>query len=198
MTEQWIPALAERLPELSFLLSIVAPVVGGELAVLGLAFLAGQGFFPLPPVVVGSFLGMLALDAFWFAVPRSRWGERLKTKMRVSPYYQTIETRIEKLTHRSDILVLFVSKVLIGTRILILAYLSIRSISFWRFLLYDFAATALWAIILGALGWFAGLGYYNAAYVYDQALYGILGVAAAVALFYAALLLIRRWFTKTR
>jgi membrane protein DedA with SNARE-associated domain len=198
MTDQWIPALAERLPELSFFLAIAAPVVGGELAVLGLAFLAGQGYFPLLPVVAGSFLGMLALDAFWFMVPRSPWGERLKSKMRVSARYQALEARIEAFAHRSDILVLFISKVLIGTRILVLAYLSIRSISFWRFLLYDMVATALWAVILGALGWFAGLGYYNAAQVYNQAAYGVLGVALAAALFYAVLLLIRRWFTKSK
>ena len=196
MFDAWIQTMAERLPELSFLLAIVAPAIGGELAVLGLAFLSGQGFFPVFGIIAGSFIGMVLLDSFWFLVPRSRWGIKMKEKMRVSDRYRALERRIESLTHRSDILVLLISKVLIGTRILILAYLSIRTISFPRFLAYNSAATAVWAAILGLLGYFAGLGYYSAANVYNQASYGILGVALAIALFYGVLYMIRTWVNK--
>lgn len=195
MLEGWVTAAAERIPELSFLLAIVAPAIGGELAVLGLAFLAGQGYFPIVGIIAGSFVGMVLLDAFWFLAPRSRWGLRMKEKMRVSERYRTLERRIESLTHRSDIIILLISKVLIGTRILILAYLSIRTISFTRFLAYNSAATAVWAAILGVLGYFAGLGYYNAAYVYNQAAYGVAGIALAVGAFYGTLFLIRRWIS---
>jgi len=193
ITGEEIVALATRTAEYSFLLSVVAPIVGGELALLGLAFLAGQGILPLWNIIFGGFLGMFLLDLFWFSVPRSAWGEKMRQKGRNSQKYRDLEAKIESFSHGSDIAILFISKVLVGTRILTLAYLSVRTISLRQFLKYNLGATFLWTVILGYTGWFAGLGYYTVQEAHHNITVGALYIAASVAAFYLIMWAIRRW-----
>ena len=191
-SEEQFTAFAVLVPEFSFLIALIAPLIGGEVAVSVLAFLAGQGIFPLWTIIAGSFFGMILLDSFWFMVPRSRWGERLKEKARVSDAYRALESRVESLSG-NDILILLISKILVGTRILILAYLSIRKISFLRFSAYNSAATFVWAVLLGYIGWLAGLGYYSLARAQDHLFVGVLYVAGIAVAFYGILWIMRRW-----
>lgn len=180
-----------------FALAFIAPFFGGEAAVLFLAFLSGQGVFPLWGIILGSFFGMITLDAFWFFLPRSPWAKRFKARFSVNEKYRQIESRLESLSHHNDILVLFISKVLIGTRILVLAYLSLRNIPFWTFFGYNAIATFFWAVCLGYLGWFAGLGFYNLSEAYHNITTGALYIALALGVFYGILWYIRTWITKT-
>ena len=196
-SEEQFTAFAVLVPEFSFLIALIAPLIGGEVAVSVLAFLAGQGIFPLWTIIAGSFFGMILLDSFWFMVPRSRWGERLKGKARVSDKYRALEQRVESLSHKNDIVILIISKILIGTRILILAYLSVRKISFIKFLAYNSIATLIWAIVLGYIGWFAGRGYYSLAHAQDQLFVGVLYVVGIAIAFYGILWIIRRWINRT-
>lgn len=161
--------IAERLPEFSVLLAFIAPFVGGEIATMTLGFFAGQGAFHLVNIIFGSFLGMMTLDSFWFLIMRSPLTRSIRSKIEISDKYKKIESKIEKMSGKNDIAILLISKILIGTRILVLAYISVRKLSFKKFLIFDGSATLVWAIILGYLGWFAGLGYYALA----AAKYGI-------------------------
>ncbi len=192
-SEEQFTAFAILVPKFSFLIAFIAPFVGGEVAVSILAFLAGQGIFPLWNIIAGSFFGMMLLDSFWFMVPRSRWGKYLKEKARISDKYRALEGRVESLSHGSDILILLISKVLIGTRILILTYLGIRKISFARFLAYNSVATFVWAMLLGYIGWFAGLGYYSLVHAQNQLFAGTLFIVSVAIAFYGILWIIRRW-----
>ncbi len=195
-SEEQFTAFAILVPRFSFLIALIAPLIGGEVAVSILAFLAGQGIFPLWKIIVGSFFGMLLLDSFWFMIPRSRWGEYLKEKARVSDKYRSLERRVESFSHGSDILILMISKILLGTRILILAYLSVRKISFVRFLAYNSVATFVWAILLSYIGWFAGLGYYSLVRAQNQLFTGTLFVIGVGVAFYSVLWIIRRWINR--
>lgn len=188
--------LVARLPEVSLGAAFLAPFLGGEITVVAVAFLAGQGLFPLWYVILGSFSGMLALDAFWFAAPNSRLAQKLKNWGRSFEKYRAVESRIESFSHHNDILILLISKILVGTRIFILTYLGLRKIAFSTFLLYDSIATFIWAIILGYTGWFAGLGYYTVTRAYNELVIAGLYVAATVALLYVLLWLVRRIIVK--
>jgi len=188
-----LAGLADQFSSYSFILAFFVPMLGGEVALLFLAFLSGHGMFPLWKIIVGSFLGMLALDAFWFFLPRSPWGKRFKTRFSVNEKYRQLEARLESFSNHNDILVLFLSKVLIGTRILVLAYLSIRNISFRKFLKYDAIATFLWAVCLGYIGWFAGLGFYNLSQTYKNIKIAVLLVVLVIGIFYAIL-----WYIRAR
>jgi len=195
--EEEIINIAANYPLLALPVAVISPMIGGEAAVLALAFLSGQDLIPLWIVIIGSFIGMLLLDIFWIIVPRLSWVKGLRKRGReVSKDYRAIEMRIESISNRNDIIILFISKVLIGTRILILAYLSVRNISFSRFLITDGIATFLWAVLLGYLGNLAGIGYYNLRVIYDNILIAALYIVGVAVVLYAVLWSIRRWLMR--
>ncbi len=191
MLEGHLTQWAQQLPYLSPVVAFFTPVLGGDAAYLLLTFLSGQGFFPLWGIIVGSTLGMMTFDTFWFLVPRSRWAGRLKEKARVSERYRRIEDRIESLSHHNDILILFISKVLVGTRILTLAYLSVRKLSFGRFTLLNAIATLLWAVVMGYVGYYAGVGYYSLAGARHDIGTAVLMLVGLVGIFYAIMFGVR-------
>ena len=188
--------LAERLPEFSTLISFLAPFVGGEVAILTLGFFAGQGTLPLLNIIIGSALGMITLDSFWFLIMRSPFTKKIKNRIEISEKYKKLESKIEMFSQKNDIAILLVSKILIGTRILALAYISIRKISFQKFILFDGSATLLWAIILGCLGWFSGLGFYTLSTVKHNVAFGSLYISITAIIIYSCFWLIRRWIIK--
>lgn len=180
----------------SFILAFIAPMIGGEAAVFFLAFLSVSEMFSIWWVILGSFLGMLTLDALWFFVPRVPWLRKVRARFAVSEKYKKLELRIESFSNRSDIFILFFSKVLVGTRILVLAYLSMRKISFAKFLLYDAIATFLWAVCLGYSGWFAGRGFYSLPEVSHDLTTGVVYGVLAIGAFYGILWVVRLWTEK--
>lgn len=198
MSEEYLLGLVSKLPEFSLFLAILAPFVGGEIAIITIAFFSGQGLFPLWHVIIGSFLGMILLDSFWFVVPNSRLANKLKNWGRSFDQYRNIEARIESISGKNDIIILLISKILVGTRILVLTYLGLRKISFGKFILYNSVATIIWAIILAYTGWLAGLGYYTMNSVYNTFTFATLFVGIIIGLFYTVLFLIRKWIEKKK
>lgn len=184
--------VAERLPEFSLLLAFIAPFVGGEVATMTLGFFAGQGTFPLINIIFGSFLGMMTLDSFWFLIMRSPLTRGVRNRIKISDKYKKMESKIEKISSKNDIAILLISKILIGTRILVLAYISVRKLSFKKFLAFDGSATLVWAITLGYLGWFAGLGYYALA----AAKYGL--TVAGLYIIFATIIIYSVFYTVRR
>jgi len=161
---QWV----QELPRFTILISFFAPFFGGELTVIGVAFFAGTGVFSLWQVIIGSFFGMMALDIFWFMVPNSRLANRLKNWGKSFDKYRALEQKIESISQKSDILILLFSKIMVGTRILIITYLGLRKISLERFVVYNGIATFIWAIMLGLIGYFAGRGHFTIASAYQN------------------------------
>lgn len=157
------PQILELLNSFGWLVSYFAPFVGGENAVLIMSFLSAQGILPWGVVVLFSFLAMITLDSIWFFIVKSKIVTRIRKSEKISKYNRMLEARLEKITNKQDILILLLSKILIGTRILIIIYLSLNKISYKKFMLYNIPATFIWACALGAMGWFAGKGYYNLA-----------------------------------
>lgn len=174
-------------------LSLLLPIVGGEGAVLVLAFFAGQGVLPLVTVLVGSYVGMLLLDVFWFFVPRHPWAVSYIGRIRITNRYRQLETRLETVFHGNDILILLVSKVLLGTRILVLAYLSSRTLRFSTFLAYDALATLIWTVFLGLVGWLAGRGLYTLSDASHSLTFAALSGLVLAALVYAFVRYLHTW-----
>lgn len=188
--------ILSRIADLSFVASFFAPIIGGELAVILLGFLSAQGGFGLWIVIFFSLLGMISLDSFWFWASRSRWAGKMTDKMRQSPSYTSLENKIESFSHKSDIAILLISKILVGTRILVLIYLGMRKISYIKFIGYNSVATFIWAIILGYFGWFAGRGYYNLSETYNRVSEMLVSLLLMIIVFYALIYIVRLWISR--
>lgn len=191
--EAYIANILTQLSEFTFFVALASPLLGGEVAVLGLAFLAGQGTFSLWGVILGSFFGMLLLDLGWFLLMRFPITEGMKTWGKSSAKYREVQARIESFARGNDVLVLFISKLLVGTRVLTIAYLSMRKITFSQFLFYDSIATLLWAVLLVCAGWASGRGYVNTLASQNTPLALFLYLLCLLWLCYVLLLLFRRW-----
>ena len=68
--------------------------------------------------------------------------------------------------------------------------------AFKRFLLYNSVSTFIWALALGLLGWFAGLGFYNLVVVYNNLRVGILFLMIFLIGIYSLNLVLKKWLLK--
>lgn len=161
LTEMQIVSALSLLGRFDWLVSYIAPFFGGENAVLFMAFLSAQGILPISIVIVFSFLAMITLDSIWFFIVKTKGFNKLKNWQKISKQTIALEKRIERISSKQDIFILLISKILIGTRILIIVYLSMKKMSYRRFFAFNFLPTLLWAGILSLVGWLAGKGYYS-------------------------------------
>lgn len=194
-TEQII-TLIDSFPFIPYLASFLAPFLSGENGTVLLAFISAQGYFPLWILLIFSFIGMLTLDSFWFLMTRTRYFEKLKKWLRISNKYKSIEKRIEKMTGGKDIFILLLSKILIGTRILIIIYLSARKLTYRKFIFYNSISTFIWAAILCGLGWLAGKGFYTLAQVEGGLKWAMVFLIGVIIIIYGVLRIIRIWLLK--
>ncbi len=193
ISETALTALAIKLASFSFFMSFIAPIISGENGVIILAFLSAQGYFAPWIVFLFGSLGMLAIDSIWFLLMKTKFLEKRKEKYRNYETYRKIEARIESLSHKSDIMIIMISKILIGTRILIIIYLSLRNISYFKFMKYNILPTFIWGAGLTLIGWLAGRGYYNLSQVSNNLFLGLTFIASLVMAFYLIMSLIRKW-----
>jgi len=179
-----------------WLISFLAPIIGGgELGIMVVAFVAAQGYFPIWVVVLFSFLGMITTDSIWFMIMRLKLIRRAQDN---SERFQRISQKVNTLSGGRDMLILLISKILVGTRILIITYISSRRISFGKFTLYNTPPTFIWAILLCFFGWLAGKGYYNLMEIYGDVKIAITFVVVFGIAIYLAGYYIRRWLMRRR
>jgi len=188
--------IAQTFSNYGWLISFLAPIIGGgEIGVMIVAFVAAQGYFPLWIVILFSFLGMIVIDSIWFGIMRLKLIRGLQDN---SERFQRISQKVNTLSGGRDMLILFISKVLVGTRILVITYISSRRISFGKFTLYNTPPTFIWAILLGFFGWLAGKGYYNIMEIYGDLKLAITFVIIFGIVVYLAGYYLRRWLMRRR
>jgi len=152
----WILSFVPYLPIISFL----APIIGGgEIGVIMASFLFSKNPYLFFIIVLFSFLGMISIDSFWFFIARSKLFNKFKEIKKISPHYKKLEGNIESISHGKDSLVILISKLMIGTRILLVIYISGRKINFSKYLLYDAIPTLIWAICLTSIGVLLSFGF---------------------------------------
>lgn len=182
------------LSSFSFPISVLAPIAGGETGVMAAAFVSAQGFFPLWIVFVGSFLGMLFTDTFWFFVARSRVFGALRDRiMRNTKNYIELSKHLQRVSHGRDIIILLISKILIGTRILVILYLSNKRMSYMMFMAYNVIPTFLWGLALCLLGYAAGKGFSDIFRIYEHVALAATFLVVFCLIFYILLRYIRTW-----
>lgn len=128
----------------------------GETVIISSAFLAAKGVFSLASVFSLTFLGTIVSDSIWFY-----FGSNIINFSRKSEKYKDYILKIEKITGNKTFLALLFIKFLYGTRILTIIYLSIKRISFIRFLIFNTLGTLIWLPVIIGIGWFAGKGLIN-------------------------------------
>ena len=133
----------------------VGTFVLGDSIVLSAGALASQGHWGLPSVFGWALLGTVVSDTMWFSMS----GRTLARIRRDPDRLVRFDRVVDKLDrwvgdhpHRG---LLFV-KLLYGTRVLSLVYMSVKEVPTRRFVVFDTVGAMLWLGVLLPLGWIAG------------------------------------------
>ncbi|HLC86738.1 MAG TPA: hypothetical protein VJH65_00475 [Candidatus Nanoarchaeia archaeon] len=197
--EQLLSILSGNSTILFPLIAFLAPIIGGgEIGVMTVAFFAVQVDYPLYSVIFFSFIGMILVDSFWFFLIRSKHIDKLKQLKNISEKQIKLEKHLENISGKHDMLILLFSKILVGTRILIIAYISLRKISFKKFFRYNTPPTFIWAICLSIIGWFAGNGYENIIQTTKDIRFAITFLIGVVLVFLIINYLLRKWIMQRK
>lgn len=168
------------------LASFLAPFLAADFGILLMGFLTKNLNQIIIPIIFCS-LGLVLLDSFWYFLIRSKPIKYIKNKI-ISKKILKHEEEFNKISNKKDQWILFTSKFLVGTRALVIMYLSSKKdLTYKKFLLYDGTASTLWVTILVVTGYLAGQGFYAVTSAYK----GIQISAITLTIIFAVLLTLR-------
>lgn len=159
LSVEWFSAFIYSYPFLKYIVIFLGAGFGGELAVVSLSFLAAQGLFPLPLFFGISFLGTLFSDSLWFFLGRTRLAEKIVDHRYATNTIVVIFEAIKKISRGNHLFAFIFAKFLVGTRIVVIFYVSKTKIAFKKFLQNDLPAIIIWLFVLGLIGYLSGLGF---------------------------------------
>lgn len=130
----------------------VGALLEGETVLLIAGFTAYRGYLELPWVMACAAAGGFLSDQLFFHLGR-RHGAFITTRLRSS---EAQAARVNRLLARFDILLIVLIRFMYGMRIAGPALLGMSKVGAWRFALFDLIGAALWAALLGSIGFLFG------------------------------------------
>ncbi len=133
---------------LTYAVVFLGMTFGGEEVLIVLALFLNRGYLLFVPTFLAAYGGAITGDILWFM-----FGTRL---VRIGFLYR-LSQRVAFLrtgaVKKHDVSVIFLSKFLYGLSHISLAHLGMNGERFFRFIRYDFIASALWIVIVGGIGY---------------------------------------------
>ncbi|HEY0513943.1 MAG TPA: DedA family protein [Thermoanaerobaculia bacterium] len=124
----------------------------GETILVLAGFFASRGKLSLPLVLLTAAGGAYLGHAFWFWLGRSQ-GTRLVARF---PHFEQKIQRSLELIERHGVGAIFITQYLYGLRVASAVVFGLSRMSRRTFLLYQALSCALWACVIGLLGYFFG------------------------------------------
>lgn len=141
------------------LIALIGTIISGNLFIIFLSTLSGQGIFPYWEVLLISIIGTLISDTIWFNIGKTKFINNLVKKRHFLYNYYYIKKTLQKSTEKNKFLVFLGSKFVYGTKILTLMYAGKRGFKRKDFIIYNFSSSTIWVTILVTIGWLAGKGF---------------------------------------
>jgi len=136
------------------ILSMIGPFLFGGETILILSILAGQGFMPLPIVIIFCALGMFIADLMWFSIGKIEHLSHLKKIKWIHKSYKKAREEIEQAP--SDFFLLVLIKFAYGIGVPILMYFGRKGMKFREFMLKNALIIAAWSTCIVIIGWIIG------------------------------------------
>ena len=140
-----------------YLISFISGFFGEE-AILFLTFLASENTLHLQIILILAPLGLLFMDTLYFYLGRFKLSKKVSEELHTIGKAKGVLPWIIRFSGRHSLLALIITKFIYGTRIPLMVYYNTRGMKYKRFLIYDFVALELWAVIMIPLAWLAGRG----------------------------------------
>ncbi len=194
MVEQltWLRELIVNYPSFQYVTVFLGAALGGEIALFTLAFLAAQKIISIEALVVLSLVGTMCSDSMWFMLGRTNSAQKFIAHRYTNSTIKVIAEAINRVSRGSHLLALIFAKFLVGTRIVMLLFLSHLKFSFKEFFRYNVVATLIWLTVVIPTGYLSGLGFTYIATVFHN-IYAGLGFVLLILIVIAILQL---WLKK--
>ncbi|MDX1811386.1 MAG: DedA family protein [Gammaproteobacteria bacterium] len=124
---------------------------GETILILG-GFTAHRGYLELPWVIVSAFMGTLFGDQLYYYLGRIKG----KSLLQKRPTWEARSTKVLDLLHKHQILLILGFRFLYGLRTVTPFLIGMSKVSPIRFLLLNMLGAAMWAIVIGTLGYLFG------------------------------------------
>jgi len=121
--------------------------VEGDVTMMLAGVTAHLGLFRLAEAVAVGALGGFAGDVIYYGL--GRWHS---STIRSTELYRRAEPVIGRFTARFGPLEIIVARFIYGTRVASMVFWGVQRLPLWRFALIDALGCALWAALLGGLG----------------------------------------------
>jgi len=122
--------------------------VEGDVTMMLAGVTAHLGLFRASTAMLVGALGGFAGDVFFYGL--GRWHA---STIRGTPLYRRAQPAIERFSARFGPLEIIVARFIYGTRVASMVFWGVQRLPLWRYLLIDALGCALWAAVLGALGY---------------------------------------------
>ena len=180
----------------AIVISLVSGFLGGEEIILFLSFLSGQGTLPFWILFVFAYIGTIASNILWYFAGKTIIIDKIVHWKKIRKTYEKIVHLIDKSKKRNEILALFVTKVIYGTRIITIMLLSKKGMSFLQFVIYSSTATLVWYIIVIPIGWLAGRGFTFLFEILENLQLAIAFIVSAIVVFYIIRVAVHNYIVK--
>jgi len=145
-------SLAQLVSEYGYLAVFVGCLLEGETILMLAGFAAHQGYLSLSATLLIAFVGGTLGDQFFFWVGR-RWGRALLQRI---PSTAPRVSRVNALLQRYHAPVIVGIRFMYGLRIVGPIVIGASDVSVWRLLFFNILGAAIWAPLIGGLGYMFG------------------------------------------
>lgn len=200
MTEpiEWLRMLILNYSSLQYVIVFLGAGFGGELGLLALGFFAAQNIISIFPLIILSFLGTFFSDALWFFLGRTGTMKSMISHRYANTTVSIINEAVGRVSRGNHLLALIIAKFLVGTRVLLIMYVSMTNIGFQQFMRYDIIAIFIWVLVVIPIGFLSGLGFTYLAEILEN-LYAAVGFILLVIVIIIMLeIWLKRIFTRRR
>lgn len=184
-------SLAQVLSDYGYWAVFIGSLLEGETILVLAGFAAHQGYLSLPITITIAFVGGTLGDQAFFWLGR-RWGQTLLDRI---PHSAPRVRRMNDLLARYDAPVIIGIRFMYGLRIVGPIVIGAGAVSPWRFAFFNMLGAAIWAPLVGGLGYLFGQALELLLNDIRQVEIAALGFIVAVAV---VMSIVHRWRSRSR
>ena len=140
--------MEELIVRYGLVMVFLGTAIEGDVTMMLAGVTAHLGLFRASAAIVVGALGAFAGDTFYYGLGRWHAGT-----IRGTALYRRAQPVIERFSARFGPLEIIVARFVYGTRVASMVFWGVQRLPLWRYLLVDLLGCALWAAVLGALGY---------------------------------------------
>tara|TARA_Y100000034_G_C6819879_1_gene369126 strand:+ start:120 stop:800 length:681 start_codon:yes stop_codon:yes gene_type:complete len=151
--------IAPLLGNFFYPIALIGSIISGNIFVLFLSTLAGQGTLSIFKVWIIALTGTLIADAIWYNLGKTQFIDKIARHRKTIYNFYTIKKVLTKSQEKNNFTVFLVSKFVYGMKIMTLMYAGRRHMHADHFIKYDYTATTIWVTFIVSIGFLAGKGF---------------------------------------